>query len=476
MMPSEQPPASPPVNRKLKVFQRLIFAVGAVVVFLILAQGFFATQFAEITTLLQSPLHEPEQSAETATPPAAKSAEEEAKPTVMITATVTASASGNAIPQDHAATPSEALDATVNTASTQTPVDRPIATDAVLKYEISVEQAKKLKTAVVAFAKPFSFDQLPTVRWQDVPGTSEYSVEWSSEIGFANVSRIDGIKFNTYQPQLVKIGTTYFRVRAKLASGDWSEPSEIIELQCFLPAPRLDPITERIVNLASREQLSKLKPHVFNLHWPVDSAVDHYEILWGKDRQFTESKTFFTRSNEFRVRVQSPSQYAARVRALNHDGEPISDFSEIRTATYDFNFPQPTTADGPSIDVAIRPEAASKKSKSLIEDLKHNSPSLLKPLQNIAVPLKEREQLRLTFSWEVFAMAESYDVQWSLSGDFDEIFAEAKTTKTALVFAPRFAKRGREFPEGKVFWRVRARFAGQLSEWSEPRTFEIIFE
>ncbi|MCB0419691.1 MAG: hypothetical protein KDD61_01770, partial [Bdellovibrionales bacterium] len=74
------------------------------------------------------------------------------------------------------------------------------------------------------------------------------------------------------------------------------------------------------------------------------------------------------------------------------------------------------------------------------------------------------ESAPVIFSWNKVKYASKYQLQFSLSKNFDKpLFSEIVDDTNFLL--------SRDLPSGPSFWRIRAESDKHISKWSKPKEF-----
>jgi hypothetical protein len=204
------------------------------------------------------------------------------------------------------------------------------------------------------------------------------------------------------------------------------------------------------------------------LGWPKINGAYGYEIQWSKDFG-RQAKTFYTKANTYKVRVSKVGKYNVQIRGVDRR----------------FN---PTTLFGPSAWIEVEPkaqrlaplasgtyvpsmplleEAAKRKTSSVSRDLPLEPPALQNPEVGALFTMTEAETPSVAFQWKDASAGARYQIQIAKDADFVDI-----VWKKNDLPAPRVNVR-EQLPEGRLYWRVRKVRGKKLSDWTDPRMFEI---
>jgi hypothetical protein len=165
------------------------------------------------------------------------------------------------------------------------------------------------------------------------------------------------------------------------------------------------------------------------------------------------------------LKVSRPDSYAARVRALDADGEPISNYSSVEIASYRKELFIPPVVQKPVVKVEPRVPASVKG--GLISSMA--VPQLREPASASALVSLEDAPTFVTFRWKALKGATTYTIQISSDADFTKVVKEQKVKSNSYVFQ-------KGLPEGKVFWRVRANTKTGFSNWSDSNDINVIYQ
>lgn len=365
--------------------------------------------------------------------------------------------------------------------------DTPVFKQTLLEYEIPSTALDRVTTSSpwsgpgVAI-DPNSSERITPFRWSEVSSAEAYEIEMSGNEVFSNSIKLDTGKDLQFAPKAVKPGSVFVRVRAKGRKGLVSPPSQIGRLDVKLPAPLLSPPQAVSEKFKSEEEFAKGR-HEFNLKWTARPFASTYELQWGADNDFKQSKKFRLQESERKITVTKSMNYTARVRALAPDGTAISEFSPPVTASYRKELlPLPVV-------VAARPVSEKPKPSATVENVNAaRNPAASKvgglaaggainlPVPTPQFPRPKTSFLSLensvsfmNFKWKPVMGAKYYEVQIAADADFTKIVDTFTSESSAYTFK-------KPLPEGRIFWRVRAVSATRSSEWSPVFDVDVLYE
>ena len=359
----------------------------------------------------------------------------------------------------------------------------PVLENERISYEIPRSALKGVTEKDVQAGRGVKPEGLKPFAWTPVEGASLYEVEISQSEDFKNGVK-QTVQEPKFAPQEVKPGSLFMRVRAKGESGRMSAVSEPARLDVTLPAPDLAKIDAEKKVFKTQKDLDAAS-HDFKLAWTPVPYASSYELQWGADPEFSKSKKFNVKETKRTIPVHRAMDYSARVRALGRDGQPLSPYSQTKTASYKKELfvpplavakPKPKPAPTPVAVVAPTPQPrapAALKAKStddvggLIAGLA--APLLREPRPQTSLISLENAPTFVSFRWNPYKDASYYTIQISTDADFTKIIEQKKVLKTAFVYE-------KPLPEGKVFWRVRVHTKLGYSTWSDPADLNVLYQ
>jgi hypothetical protein len=234
----------------------------------------------------------------------------------------------------------------------------------------------------------------------------------------------------------------------------------------MIPPPEMKKLKTEKATFKSPKELAQ-GTHEFNLQWKPQRFASAYELQWGSDPQFSKSKTFKVRETSRLLKVTRPDSYAARVRALDENGQPISPYSNVEMATFKKELYIPPVVAKPVVKAEPRSPASTRGLGGLVASLP--LPHLREPASASALVSLEDAPTFVTFKWNPYRGATSYTIQISSDADFTKVVKEQQVKSNSYLFQ-------KGLPEGKVFWRVRANTKAGFSNWSDPFDMNVIYQ
>lgn len=316
--------------------------------------------------------------------------------------------------------------------------------------------------------KPFS--------WNSVKFGESYEVELATNDKFINSLKTPAKDLTSFAPSEVRPGALYLRVRAKGRTGLTSQPSATGKLVVALPPPVLQPIPGENSKFTTQDLLEKAK-HEFALKWSKLPYAPIYELNWGADQTFEKSKKFKLSENFRTISVTRPGSYAARVRAIGPDGEPISAYSNIEMVTFNKELLPPlvTPAAAAPPPLAAPPKLTQapplvKSSARKPSNLGLSSPILIEPLRKTSFVSIDDSVPFINLKWRKVKGARSYSIEISEDADFTKPIESFSTSLTSFTVKT-------QLPEGRVYWRVRATGkSGLISDWSNVYDINVLYQ
>jgi hypothetical protein len=351
--------------------------------------------------------------------------------------------------------------------------------------------AKKSKSEIAA-DEAIKAEDVKSLSWSSVEGAEGYEVEISSNENFSNsVTKEIGSETN-FALDEVKPGPVFMRIRAKGENGALSEPSQVARMDIMLPPPELKELKPKVSTFKTEAAMNRAK-HEFNIKWTPKPYAAGYELIWGSDPEFTRAKRFKVEQPERKIAVSQAMEYSVKVRALDKKGRPISEFSEVQTVSYVKELlpppplpvelpvkPDPVPA-VPALAANATGEATATASGKGTADSSTTEtsrdpasrgipgPTLLEPSRRTSLITLESSTVFVNFRWRPASKATSYDVQIAEDADFSKIVEQVSVRSNRYVFQ-------RRLPEGKVFWRVRAKTKSGPSDWSDVYDLNVLYE
>lgn len=390
--------------------------------------------------------------------------------------------------------------------------DAPVLASNQIDYEIPKETLRRLPASVPASDRGIAAENITAFSWNSVENAVEYEVEMASNESFENPVQ-KTVKETQFAPSEVRPGAYYVRVKAKGASGHLSPPSAPGRLNVFLPPPHVLPIQAETKKYETAEELES-GTHEFKVRWSPQPFAAGYELEWGADPEFTQSKKFRVKQAGRAIPVSKPMDYLARVRSLDTAGNPLSPFSEAQVASFKkellpppkpsptpvelkpaaapmpaseasanpleqaANAPTPMDPMAAKAEAPLTPEAAAQAAqerKLAAEKAERlaglnpliRSPSLHYPRKQSVFVSLENSPSFVSFRWSPVSGAKFYTIQISQDPDFADVIGEIQANRSSFLYQ-------KTLPEGQVYWRVRAHKGGKFSEWSKPFEMKVM--
>lgn len=341
----------------------------------------------------------------------------------------------------------------------------PLLSESELEYTIPEKTLARFPASLAKAGRGVKPVGLEPFSWTPIENAQSYEVEVALDEDFTNAVRSDNGSSTQFKPKEVRPGELYMRVRARGTDGRMGPASKPGRLTVLIPPPAMEKVQPVVETFKTEGELKK-GGHEFNLQWKPQRFAAAYELQWGADPQFTKSKKFKVKDTVRLLKVTKPDSYAARVRALNAAGEPISEYSGVEIATYKKELYVPPVVQKPVVKAEPR-TPASMKGGSLIASMP--IPQLREPASASALVSLEDAPTFVTFKWKALKGATSYTIQISNDADFTNVVKEQQVKSNSYVFQ-------KGLPEGKVFWRVRANTKAGFSNWSDPNDINVIYQ
>jgi hypothetical protein len=334
-----------------------------------------------------------------------------------------------------------------------------------LEYTIPDAVLARFPASLAKAGRGVKPENISPLSWAPTENAQSYEVEVALDENFTNSVRHNNGTSTAFAPQEVRPGELFMRVRAQSADGRLSPVSQTARLTVTVPPPKMTKVKAATATFKSEKELAKAH-HAFNLSWKPKRFASAYELQWGADPQFTRSKTFKVKGTSRLLKVSKPDAYAARVRALDADGQPISDYSDVEIASFKKELYVPPVVEKPVVKVAPR-VPASEKLGGLVSSLP--IPKLREPAAETALVSLEDAPTFVRFKWKALKGASYYTIQIASDADFTNVVTEQKVKSNGYVFQ-------KALPEGKVFWRVRAHTKQGYSNWPDPFDMNVLYQ
>ena len=255
------------------------------------------------------------------------------------------------------------------------------------------------------------------LRWGKVKGARGYTIQVSGSRDFARPIVDEKVAGTEFKLRTVPTGKTYWHVAA-VAGAETSPYSDRGTLEANVPAP----------TLSNKYRLTSAA-----LDFPAVAGAERYLIQVSRGRDLNQLQSQI--STRPRATLdESGGTFFVRVAVANSAGEAISSFSSLA-----------------QVDVAKTPTLS--------------APALSTPPNHAHAPSRGG-RISIIFSWERSNTADQYVLEISNDENFKHVIERKVTTERGAVYKQAALT-------GRVFWRVRAKGAGAVSEWSKPNSFDV---
>ncbi|NJN44653.1 MAG: hypothetical protein HC806_08005, partial [Anaerolineae bacterium] len=270
---------------------------------------------------------------------------------------------------------------------------------------------------------------LPEVKWSEVPGTTNYNIQFSNSIGFSTIVYQQNTANTSYTPHtsnvlsLIPDGVWYWRVRATAPlTTEYSTPMEFTKQW---GSPSNGP----------------------GLISPSDGAtLDFYEYP-----TFTWNKVMGAASYRLEIDTDTsfafPLSYSLITLATSH--QPTDKLAN------GFYYWRVVPLDGGSKD------GTPSEAREVTMDYSH-VPTLLEPLDGSFPTFTP------TFKWTAVYGAEYYRLEYSTDPAFPATSATTVVTTRNTTYTPQATIKN----DVDIYWRVRAHSGDSVSQWSQVFEFE----
>lgn len=277
----------------------------------------------------------------------------------------------------------------------------------------------------------------PRIKWKKVSGAQKYELQISKTQNFKGAPTVN-TKTENFDWAKFQKGRFYFRVQALGADQAKSLYSEVGILDIGFSAPILDPIKgffQRSSDPKAQAPTADLK-----LKWTQIPQATAYSIEYDIDPKFSKPEKREVASIESSISLNKPGKYNVRVRAIGPDAKPLTEYSNIQIADYDF--------------------------KNRLE-----APTLTEPKNSMTVFLQQDIEPFIWLNWKPVEKAKTYFIEIASDKDFKKIIIKKELTENKFLIKDKV-------PYGQIYWRVRANAQDKedVSEWSQPRIFTLLFK
>lgn len=272
--------------------------------------------------------------------------------------------------------------------------------------------------------------EAPEMTWNPVLKVKDYVVQIAKEDDFNSAEKIEVTEnkalWINYQP-----GKYYYRVFARGLNGLVSKPSEVGTVEVSVEGVKLSAIEP--IQVIGNEPTDKVAP----LQWTPTPFAASYIVQLSKDEKFTKPTQLEFTTNKGQVTISEPGKHRVRVKALDQNKKPLTEFSNVETVNYTITAPL-------------------------------NSPKLMEPFNKATIFLQSEAETFIWLEWKTVKGSSSYTLEVSNKEDFSNIIINKTLAKNRFLIKDRI-------PMGRIFWRVRANAedTSKSSRWSELREFTL---
>ena len=219
------------------------------------------------------------------------------------------------------------------------------------------------------------------------------------------------------------VGTVYWRAKDQSEGRKWSEVKDLsLSVAPFVKAPVIEKKL-RFKHVSSFE-----KNHSVELSWPKIPLAKGYQVT-------LNGKSYSSKQNKINLRLPASTNQSFTVAATDENGKLVSK---------------------PSAPVKVNVRAT----------LFVSPPKLSSPENNAAIASLGSADEFLIFEWSSIKNATEYELEFSTSPDFKNVFYKKKIKDSSFIMDQVIDPR-------RVYWRVRAYVKEHKSKWSQPRTFSL---
>lgn len=288
--------------------------------------------------------------------------------------------------------------------------------------------------------------ELRGIRPKNKIAVDRFVFELSRDPGFTNPERVKPDSNGELLPPALPVGTLFARLRAVDADGALGAAGTASRLTTLLPAPRVEPAKQTLVQ----------KQAGFELRWSLPVEVPGFDLRISSSEQFPEELTHVIRTKSLwrKVSPQNDGVFYWTIQAVNEFGQPMSARSTVQMVA------PPKTALKP----VARNVQASPRSPAAYQ---RQQPEPILPAEDAVVVGGATARRYGALKWEgALKDKERFQVEVATDRDFVNVVIKSKTKKN------EFTLEG-DLPEGALFWRIKRT---SDSEWSSSRRFELIYE
>lgn len=283
-------------------------------------------------------------------------------------------------------------------------------------------------------------ESVPELAWNTIPGATSYEIEISPSRDFQGAIERAEVPNTRFAWMDVKLGQYYWRIRS-VSAGNRKGPFTQAQRLKIKLAPPTSLTDEKIVEEITSMTFMDAAPPPFVLRWVPTLFTAGYELQFDRDAKFTKPLTVITKNPFKKVQAPQAGLYFWRVRALNSESKPQSEWSMAQRYEYARTF------------------VSSESSK----ELKAIYPN------NDTVMLIGSGEIKINFTWTTPIKTAKYHFQLSQTEDFSKMKLDFLTEKSSFLFKEKIA-------DGWHYWRVRAETPQFTSPWTPAAPFQIKHE
>lgn len=281
---------------------------------------------------------------------------------------------------------------------------------------------------------------LKTMTWKKISSATEYEIEISDNKEFLKSSKQKVANTNLYQLEFIRPQEIYWRVKP-LISGSTE-------------APYIHGDHWRVQFSPPNLKYSKDK---MEFNWSPLLFASSYELQFSSTKQFSKPRSLVTASLKHSKETTDRQNGFWRIRALNQEKKPISDFSEA----IEIKMPEVISAPPPTLAAKpAEPPTPPPVSKFF-------GPELLEPRDKANVIALGDSKVFLNFKWKPNAAFLKFEFEISEDSSF------SKKMISGFVKRPMYFMKAHELKAGTYFWRVRMVTKEATSEWSQVHEFTL---
>lgn len=284
------------------------------------------------------------------------------------------------------------------------------------------------------------FENVPLFAWNSIPGATSYEIEISGEPTFDKFVERSEVAGTRFEWMAARPGTFYWRTRSMAGAsrkGGYSETQTIT----LVLAPPHSIIPEKVVDEVSSLNEMESAPPPFLLRWAPVVLAGFYEVEFDKTPSFQKALKIKVPYSFKKIQVPLAGLYYWRVRGLDLDNKPVTDWSKAYAYDYSRKYLNPETT----------------------RELRALYPN------NETIMMIGKGDLKINFRWATPVKEGSYRFQMSADADFKKTHLDKLVTTNFYLYQ-------REIADGWYYWRVRMETENFTSPWTEAYKFQVKHE